>query len=235
MQHIRSTTNWLGALTFVLGLGFEAGYGSKVMAQHSHSGCYIKDENGDLYDLGLLCTVPDDRNVEPILQTGDVQVTLRWNTRDDLDLIVVDPAGSVVDFGSPRSPSGGQLDVDANSFCQTQNFSPVENIFWPTGTAPVGQYLAYVTLAIPCSLENLVSSDITAANNAYGALEVPYTLTILNEGETTTYDGISRPEEFGVDYPFQVGPSAGTTPPSLSETEPPKDSLELPSFGLPEL
>ena len=205
-----------------------------ALAQTSHSGCYIEDDNGEIYDLGALCTTPTESTVEPVLQTGDVQVTLRWASGDDLDLIVVDPAGSIVDFSSPTSPSGGQLDVDANGFCQTQSFAPVENIFWPTGGAPEGDYLAYVTLAIPCSLEALANTDVAAANTAYDTLQVPYTLTILNRGVTTTYEGISRPEVFGVNYPFQVGsPSAVPVPASSPAT--PEDTLELPSFGLPNL
>ena len=228
------SSNFLQAATVVLGLGLWGSYGSSIgLAQNHHSGCYAEDESGTIYDLGALCAVPDERIIEPILQTGDVQVTLRWNTSDDLDLIVVDPAGSIIDFGSPTSPSGGQLDVDANGFCQTQSFSPVENIFWPIGEAPDGEYLAYVTLAIPCSLETLVNADVNAANTAYGSLAVPYTLTILNKGVTTTYNDVSSPEQLGGNYPFQVGepsePPEETTPGST------ENGLELPDFGLPEL
>ena len=229
MQHIDCVA--LGVTSLAVSISLWAGFPSSVKAQTSHGGCYIETEEGEVYDLGVLCVIPEEGTVEPVLQTGDVQVTLRWNTSDDLDLIVIDPAGDIVDFGSPTSPSGGQLDVDANGFCQTQNFSPVENIFWPTGAAPNGQYLAYVTLAIPCSLETLASTDITAANNAYEGLTVPYTLTILNQGETTTYEGVSRPETFWVDYPFRVGQATSDEP----VLERPQDNLELPDFGLPEL
>ena len=237
-QQIGASISTLGMLTVVL--SWLAGASPIAVAQTSHSGCYVEDENGEIYDLGELCAASidnraDDNMSEPIvLQTGDVQVTLRWKTTDDLDLIVVDPAGSIVDFGSPTSPSGGQLDVDANGFCQTQSFAPVENIFWPTGSAPDGDYLAYVTLAIPCSLEQLASTNVSAANIAYDNLAVPYTLTILIEGVATTYDGVSRPEEFGVDYPFQVGPPVVSPSPAVP-TESPEDRLELPDFGLPEL
>lgn len=235
---VQHTTQQIGfaslkAIAFILGLGLWGGV-LEATAQNSHNGCYVENERGERYDLGVLCTVSDE-TLEPVLQTGDVQVTLRWDTSDDLDLIVVDPAGSVVDFGSPRSPSGGQLDVDANGFCQTQSFTPVENIFWPNGGAPNGEYLAYVTLAIPCSLEGLASADINAANNAYETLEVPYTLTILTEGVITTYAGVSRPEEFGIDYPFQVGLPVETPNAVAPVNERPKDNLELPNFGLPEL
>lgn len=212
--------------------GFTAG----ALADTAHSGCYIEDDSGQVLDLQLLCEVPEENTTEPVLQTGDIQVTLRWDTIDDLDLIVVDPAGSIIDFGSPTAPSGGQLDVDANGFCRTQSAAPVENIFWPTGEAPDGDYLAYVTLAIPCSLQALANTDAAAASAAYETLQVPYTLTILNRGETTTYEGISRPEQFGVNYPFRVGASSGT-PDVLPADIPskPEDTLELPDFGLPEL
>ena len=234
-QQIKLITSTLGILT--VGVGWWASTVPAALAQTAHGGCYVQDENGEIYDLGGLCSPPTDgaseSTAEPVLQTGDVQVTLRWNTNDDLDLIVVDPAGNIVDFGSPTSPSGGQLDVDANGFCQTQSFAPVENIFWPTGSAPDGEYLAYVALAIPCSLEELASANASAANVAYESLAVPYTLTILIEGATTTYDGVSKPEEFGVDYPFQVGSPAASPPPPDAEMI--EDRLELPDFGLPEL
>ncbi|NEQ52803.1 MAG: hypothetical protein F6K11_22140 [Leptolyngbya sp. SIO3F4] len=235
MKYMHSNAPVLSVIILILG---SVTWGNSVpvaLANNFGSACYVEDENGELYDLSILCTVPDDGFGEPVLQTGDIQVTLRWNTSDDLDLIVVDPAGSIIDFGSPSSPSGGQLDVDANGFCETQNFSPVENIFWPTGGAPDGDYLAYVTLSIPCSLEDLANSNAAAAAVAYEGLEVPYTLTILNQGITTTHEGISRPEQFGVDYPFQVGETGKTAEPALEpEPELPEDDLELPKFDTPQ-
>ncbi|MEM7794332.1 MAG: hypothetical protein AAF579_07740 [Cyanobacteria bacterium P01_C01_bin.118] len=239
MKHISHGTAVLSMVSLLM-----VGSGSiapKAQANNAHSGCYIEDDNGEIYDLGILCPVfEDDLSAEPVLQTGDIQVTLRWDTNDDLDLIVVDPAGSIIDFGSPTAPSGGQLDVDANGFCQTQSFTPVENIFWPTGEAPDGEYLAYVTLAIPCSLEELANSDAAAATAAYKTLQVPYTLTILVQGVTTTYTGMSQPDELGVTYPFRVGSPtatpAETAPAEISDPpEKSEDALELPNFGLPEL
>lgn len=242
MKHVSHGTTGLSMVSCLM-VGFSTwGFAPTAQANNAHSGCYIEDDNGEFYDLGILCPVPaNDLSAEPVLQTGDIQVTLRWDTGDDLDLIVVDPDGSIIDFGSPMAPSGGELDVDANGFCQTQNFTPVENIFWPTGEAPNGEYLAYVTLAIPCSLEDLANSDAAAATTAYETLQVPYTLTILVQGVTTTHDGISQPDELGVAYPFQVG-SPTETPaeasPSVDISPPPdksEDALELPDFGLPEL
>lgn len=234
LSHIGPRVSTWGIMALILGVGIWTGLSTAAQAQSSHGGCYVEDENGELFDLGPLCPSSPGNKPEPVLQTGDVQVTLRWDTNDDLDLIVVDPAGDIVDFGSPTSPSGGQLDIDANGFCQPQSFAPVENTFWPVGSAPDGAYLAYVTLAIPCSLESLASSDAIAAGTAYQALAVPYTLTILHKGVTTTYEGTSRPGEFGVNYPFTVG-----EPVESVDDEAPAaqldDGLAIPGFDLPEL
>ncbi len=89
-------------------------------------------------------TVPPDI----VLGTGDVQVTLLWNSGEDLDLHVTDPTGFELYFSTARapstSPSGGQLDQDDTAGCGTPSATHVENIFWPEGGAPTGQYEAWV-------------------------------------------------------------------------------------------
>jgi hypothetical protein len=78
------------------------------------------------------------------LGTGDVQVTLQWNSPADLDLAVTDPTGETIDFGNTGpTATGGQLDVDSNVGCE--DTGSVENVFWPPGQAPVGAYTATVT------------------------------------------------------------------------------------------
>jgi hypothetical protein len=104
--------------------------------------------NGSLAGFGLPrpggvpSVAPGPRPGEPVLGTGDVQVTLRWDTDADLDLHVTDPSGQTVSYGTPSVPSGGQLDVDAHAGCSEE--APVENVFWPTGGAPSGGYTARV-------------------------------------------------------------------------------------------
>jgi hypothetical protein len=68
--------------------------------------------------------------------TGDVQVTLSWNTDSDVDLHVVDPSGEEVYWGNRRSASGGELDLDSNAACAIDRVRN-ENIMWPVGRAPV--------------------------------------------------------------------------------------------------
>jgi hypothetical protein len=87
---------------------------------------------------------------EPELGEGDVQFTLRWSGEDDLDLHVLDPAGEEIYYAATSSSSGGQLDVDAIPSCG-ETGGHVENVFWPTGAAPSGEYEAYVTNLGGCS------------------------------------------------------------------------------------
>ena len=111
---------------------------------------------------------------EPVLGTGDVQVTLRWNSLDDLDLAVTDPNGDMAFFANPSIPSGGQLDVDSNAGCMSQFENPVENIFWPPGNAPEGDYVAAVTLFTRCNGDRA---------------PIPFELSITLNGETQTQTG----------------------------------------------
>ncbi|MCE8025777.1 hypothetical protein [Billgrantia aerodenitrificans] len=116
----------------------------------------------------------ESTGAEPLLGTGDVQVTLRWNSSDDLDLAVTDPSGDTAFFNNVSTYSGGQLDVDSNAGCISSLQNPVENIFWDAGTAPEGAYMATVSLFRRC---NGNSSPI------------PYELSITIDGNTETRTG----------------------------------------------
>ena len=69
---------------------------------------------------------------------GDVQATLIWNNSADLDLHVIDPSGEEIWWHKKYSYSGGILDVDDIS-----GYGP-ENIYWPQGRAPNGEYEVYI-------------------------------------------------------------------------------------------
>jgi Domain of unknown function (DUF6777) len=101
-----------------------------------------------------------------VLGTGDVQVTLLWNAGDDLDLHVVDPTGFELYFSTAKapssSPSGGQLDVDNTGDCSTTG-TKVENIFWPEGGAPTGEYEAWVRNYNSCGAPASYQLRITVA------------------------------------------------------------------------
>ncbi|MEO0537791.1 MAG: pre-peptidase C-terminal domain-containing protein [Cyanobacteria bacterium P01_A01_bin.123] len=113
--------------------------------------------------------------VNTTLGTGDLQATLSWDSQDDLDLFVMDPNEEVVTFSTPTIESGGQLDVDANSQCRQSTNSPVENVYWPQGQAPSGEYRIGVSLYDRCT--NTTES-------------IPFTLTLRVQGSVETFTGV---------------------------------------------
>jgi len=115
---------------------------------------------------------PMEINPEITLGTGDVQVTLTWHTNDDLDLWVYDPEGALIYYSSPYSSSGGELDVDANLGCSENiTYQPVENIFWPEGEAPFGEYKVEVDYFENCgtsgTIEYIVTIKVDGTVNEY--------------------------------------------------------------------
>ncbi len=79
----------------------------------------------------------------PVPSTGDVQILLDWKNYNDLDLCCTDPQGETVWFKNKSVSSGGQLEIDMNVEYPDSK-SPIENIYWQSGTAPNGTYNVYL-------------------------------------------------------------------------------------------
>jgi uncharacterized protein YfaP (DUF2135 family) len=94
-----------------------------------------------------------------------------WDTNADVDLHVVDPAGSEIYWAARQSASGGQLDLDSNAACAQDNVRN-ENITWPIGTAPQGTYTVRVDYWSSCD-----------------ATETNFTVLIHNEGALDLFHG----------------------------------------------
>ena len=100
-------------------------------------------------------------------QTGELSFRLLWDGKADLDLHVIDPGGGHVglpflaaaakdperfarvqaDLAAGKIPDGetaGLLDIDCNADIERLCRKPMENIFWPPGTAPRGEYQVWV-------------------------------------------------------------------------------------------
>ena len=109
-------------------------------------------------------------------QNGEVQVTLAWDGRPDLDLSVVCPAGETIFFRT-RQNCGGSLDVDMNS-SERQSTTPVEHISWPAGAAPKGTFQVRVNLY---------------ALNDDPRPSIPFVVEVRNGQDVKTYPGSITP------------------------------------------
>lgn len=84
------------------------------------------------------------------LGSGDVQITLLWYSRVDLDLHATSPSGVTIFYENRAPLSGGFLDRDSNGFCATAISNPIENIYWPVGTAEDGEYVVNIVYFSEC-------------------------------------------------------------------------------------
>ena len=116
-------------------------------------------------------------NITQVL-TGDVQVNVHWDTDNDVDLHVVAPNGEEIFWAQPDGASGGQLDLDSNAACYIDGINN-ENIYWPTGGAPEGEYIVRVDLWASCDNQ-----------------DVEYKVTVVLGGtDVSVYDGSFVPAD----------------------------------------
>jgi hypothetical protein len=105
------------------------------------------------------------------LESGSVTATLRWSGVADLNLFVRDPLGRSISWSDPSSPSGGSLQIDSNTGCQTPSAEPVEHIFFP-GIDPVaGDYEAWVWYQDGCGREDPVAFTLLINVNGESVFE----------------------------------------------------------------
>jgi hypothetical protein len=131
-------------------------------------------------------TSADGTTTTVVLGTGDVQVTLEWDSNADLDLGVTDPTGDEVSFSNDGpTATGGQLDVDSNIGCEDEG--SVENIFWPPGQAPAGQYTASVTgFTTDSCTQGAESGDFVLTIRVAGSPDEVHPGSV-SEGQTLTF------------------------------------------------
>ena len=82
------------------------------------------------YTGGIDESTMDDVLSELNAGTGEITVSLLWDSTDDVDLHIMTPDGSEIYYGN-RNAGGGELDIDANTSSNMMD-NPVENIFFPT-------------------------------------------------------------------------------------------------------
>lgn len=161
------------------------------------SGTALSCHSGDLVGCGIgaassaLDTWADDleeiENREDEVQvaegaliagSGQVQITLTWDTTDDIDLWVTGPDGERIYYGDKHSSSGGELDFD-----DTNGYGP-ENVYWPHNSAPNGTYKVEV-------------------DHYSGSYTTNYTVLVTAFGYTKAYYGYLSPNETKLVVQFQ--------------------------------
>ncbi len=101
--------------------------------------------------------------------TGDVQVSVTWDTPSDVDLHVIEPGGRRIYWADKVSPTGGTLDLDSNASCTIDNVNN-ENIRW--ASAPSGTYTVALDYYADC-----------------GAGPTRYVVTVNNGGSQSVFSG----------------------------------------------
>ncbi|MDS4040086.1 MAG: hypothetical protein RKP20_02805 [Candidatus Competibacter sp.] len=109
--------------------------------------------------------------------TGEITVTLLWNSQGDLDLVVRCPSGRQLDYRNPAE-CGGTLDVDANASRAGLNDRPVENAFWPAGKAAPGNY--------EIAVRHVPRKDEQTPR------ETPFQVRLVREGQESVFKGTIR-------------------------------------------
>lgn len=102
--------------------------------------------------------------------SGDVQITLTWNTTDDIDLWVTDPYDEKIYWYDKNAYSGGYLDFD-----DMDGFGP-ENVYWPEDGAPSGSYKVEVD-----HYDGDYNTNFTVLIQAFGYVKTYYGTVGPNE------------------------------------------------------
>ncbi|MBK9750408.1 MAG: PPC domain-containing protein [Chloroflexi bacterium] len=123
-----------------------------------------------------------------VVTTSGMQISLTWNSTDDLDLEVRDPVGGSLYWETPTVASGGALSANINQGCEvTTAQSPTESATWSPGGVPTGSYEVIVYFQESCAGNNPVTFTVTPTID--GVALTPIEATLL---PTQTFVGSFR-------------------------------------------
>lgn len=152
------------------------------------TGTFTITLEGDVAEAAAPTGVPAQSEEVTILQLGQVltssgiQVNLRWDTPDDLNLQVRDPSGESLFWDSRTTTTGGTFGFDVNGLCEvTSPAGNVETASWPGGPVFTGSYEILVYYRQPCLGLNAVAFSVDVTVNGVlleaitGTLQPPAT------------------------------------------------------------
>lgn len=113
-------------------------------------------------------------------QTGEITVTLAWNSIDDLDLYLIEPNGESIYFQNKKSLNGGILDIDRNAEGNLLSENPIENIYYHS-TPPNGKYKILVNFYRDNSYQRAVPYKVYLK---IGSQTKSFQFEHINEGST---------------------------------------------------
>ena len=125
--------------------------------------------------------IPVEQPEEPrrVERRGEAQITLIWDTEDDLDLAITCPNNNQISYSTKGNLiCGGILDIDRNSKDTNTVTRPVENITFPQGLIASGEH----------------SIVITNYKDRGSKQPIPYTLTIRQGEEKIVHRGEIPPK-----------------------------------------
>jgi hypothetical protein len=106
------------------------------------------------------------------LEDGALSASLAWTTAADLNLFVRDPSGRIASWSTPRLPSGGILQIDSNTLCNTPTDQPIEHIYWPQGALPPGEYEIWAWYQQSCAGSGPASFDLSVQVSGEDVLQM---------------------------------------------------------------
>lgn len=143
------------------------------------------------------------------LNTGALSMTLEWSSPADLNLFVRDPDERSINWSSPEAPSGGALQIDSHSGCQTPSDQPIEHVYWAL-TPPPGDYVIWAWYQNGCGGDAPEAIRLTVRVNGEPLIVNESTLA-LGERLQITVRVTRSGEGFIVDSGSVVRPSAQQT------------------------
>ncbi|MEE9322485.1 MAG: pre-peptidase C-terminal domain-containing protein [Granulosicoccus sp.] len=117
------------------------------------------------------------RYTSVVVGTGDLQISVSWNSPTDVDLYLLEPGGEDINYDDVSSEAGGTLDLDSNSNCTIDGINN-ENITYQL-PPPAGEYVVAVDYYSSCSYD----------------FPTHYLVTVRANGTTTTYPGFFVPSD----------------------------------------
>lgn len=131
----------------------------------------IETPSGEISEVPLTLTPLE-------VGTGDIQVSVSWDTPTDVDLYVTEPSGREISFLNGLSDTGGNLDLDSNPDCEIDGFNN-ENVTYQGGSPALGEYVAGVRYYSNC--------DVVVPTN--------FVMTVRANETTQTYTGQLIPQD----------------------------------------